>query len=210
MKKDYPDHSFSYIQNGVDTEKYKKVSKNEKLELRKKYNLDINKIIYISTGSFIPRKRIEETIKGFLKANIKESILLLLGDGILFKALYSKYAMHKNIIFYGKTNKVEEFLQLSDVFISSSESEGLPNSVIEAISCGLPVILSNIPQHKEILDELKELGKVYELGNIDELTKLIQNKKGIISKSTIENSLFTMKNMSNKYVEYYERILENE
>lgn len=43
----------------------------------------------------------------------------------------------------------------SDVYISSSTLEGLPVSVLEGMYCGLPAILSNIPQHKEIAQNCK-------------------------------------------------------
>lgn len=204
MSKDHPKKNFSYIQNGVDIGKYKKVDSQFKKELRKKYNFDDNKIIYISTGSFIPRKRIEETITGFL-ASKSDGILLLLGDGILYNELKDKYN-ENNIIFYGKSAHVEELLQLSDYFISSSESEGLPNGVIEAIACGLPVILSNIPQHLEILDELKNAGISYKLGDTNELANIIHNKKNLIMKFDIKNSPFIMSNMSLKYVNYYTKV----
>ena len=204
MSNDYPNKKFTYIQNGVDTEKYKKVDNETKVKLRKEYNFNIDKDIFISTGSFIPRKRIEETIKGFIKSNI-DGILLLLGDGVLFDELKNKYIENNNIIFYGKSSNVEKLLQLSDYFISSSESEGLPNGVIEAIACGLPVILSDIPQHKEILDELKNAGEYYELGNIDALSQLLK-KKELYGDVDINCSPFAMKNMSNKYVEYYMKV----
>ena len=209
MSNDYPKKQFSYIQNGVDIDKFKKISFQEKKELRKKYHMDNNKKIFISTGSFIPRKRIEETIMGFLKSNNNNSILLLLGNGILFKELKEKYKEKNNIIFFGKSHTVEELLQLSDCFISSSESEGLPNGVIEAISCNLPVILSNIPQHIEILDELKNAGISYNLGDIDDLAKSINKEKELISDVNIINSPFTMSNMSQKYVNFYIKVGES-
>jgi len=205
MSKDYPNKIFSYIQNGVDIGKYKKVDVTTKRKLREKFKFDYNKSIFISTGSFIPRKRIEETIKGFLKGNTNNDILLLLGDGSLFNDLKNKYEKDKNIIFYGKSSNVEELLQLSDYFISSSESEGLPNGVIEAIACGLPVLLSDIPQHKEILDELKEAGVCYSLGDIDKLANIIK-KRNFVNNEDINSSPFTMSNMSNRYVDYYEKI----
>lgn len=204
MINDYPNKEFTYIQNGVDIKKYNKISKNKKIELRKKYGFDNMKKIFISTGSFIPRKRIEETIKGYMEAKQKNSMLLLLSDGPLLSNLKLKYK-RENIIFYGKTPYVAELLQLSDCFISSSESEGLPNGVIEAISCGLPVILSDIPQHKEIIHELPNVGKLYNLGNIKMLANYI-NEKNISNSGNIKNSPFTMINMSNNYVKYYEKV----
>ena len=192
MSKDYPNKKFSFIQNGVDIDKYKRVKDDEKIQLRQKYKIEENKTIFISTGSFIPRKRIEETIQGFLKGCSNNDLLLLLGDGMLWHELKDMYGNNSNIIFYGKSNNVVEFLQLSDYFVSSSESEGLPNGVIEAIACGLPVLLSDIPQHKEIFDELQNAGELYTLGVKEELAQII-NKSKIKCNVNINNSGFFIK-----------------
>lgn len=207
MKFRYPNINITSIQNGVDIEKFKKVNSEEKSKLREKYGISKDKIVFISTSSFIPRKRIEETIIAFNNAKLSNKHLLLLGVGTEYETLYNKYNSNKDIEFIGKTDKVLEYLQLSDVFISSSESEGLPNGVIEAISCGLPVILSNIPQHKEVLEEIGCLEWLYKLGNIEELKKRIE-KIQIGSKDyKIEESNLTMKNMSQQYARYYQEIL---
>ena len=62
----------------------------EKNILREKYNIK-NQVVFISTSSFIPRKRIDETIQAFIDANVKDSILLLLGTGSEYERLYNKY-----------------------------------------------------------------------------------------------------------------------
>ena len=96
--------------------------------------------------------------------------------------------------------------------ISSSESEGLPNAVIESIACNTPVILSDIDQHKEIFNEIGDVGIYYKLGNVEdcvEKIKKIDKEKYLYYKencNNIHNSVFTMKNMSQKYVEYYEKV----
>ncbi len=207
MKKDYPKHKFIYIQNGVDIDKFKKISLTEKEKLREKYLIDKNKIVCIATGSFIPRKRIVETITGFLNAKIENGVLLLLGNGPLFEEINNKYKNNNNIFFVGKTDKVIEYLQLSDIFISSSESEGLPNSVLEAIACGVSVVLSDIPQHKEILVELSGTGKCYKLGDINELSDKIKKAVNDNNKRVdILSTPFTMNNMSKKYCDFYTRL----
>lgn len=188
-------------------EKFKRVCKEEKNELREEYGISKDKIVFISTSSFIPRKRIEETITAFNNAKLKNKYLILLGYGPEYDMLYNKYNTKKNIAFIGKTDKVVSYLQLSDVFISSSESEGLPNGVIEAISCGLPVILSDIPQHKEVLNEVGSTEVLYKLGDIVDLQECIEKIRLNNKDYKIEESNLTMKNMSQRYVEYYKKIL---
>lgn len=212
MKKDYPNKNFKYIQNGVDTKFFKALEKEEKD--RKKINIKFNlqDKIFICTNSFIPRKRIEETIKIFNLIEEENKKLLLLGDGLEFEKIKSNYENNKDIFFIGKTNKILDYLQISDYFISSSESEGLPNAVLEALSCEVPVILSDIVQHKEIENEIKNIGIIYKLGCPEEIVKKyvkVGSEQYKIYKDNtkkIQESVFTMKKMSEKYVKIYEKV----
>lgn len=208
MKNDYPNLNLVAIQNGVDIEKFN--CNYDKSVLRKKYNFETDGKIYICTNSFTKRKRIDETIECFIENCNKNDYLLLLGKGDLFLEIKNKYSFD-NIKFLGKVDNVIEYLNLSDYFISSSESEGLPNAVLESISCGLPVLLSNIDEHKEVLNEIKDVGELYELGSIKSFKKIYNYSFGkpMDIREKICNSDLTMKKMSKKYVELYKKILES-
>ena len=207
MKNKYKQDNIISIQNGVDIYKFKEVDKEEKERLRKKYGIETDKKVFISTSSFIPRKRIEETILAFNKVKLANKQLLLLGTGSKYEKIYAKYKKEKDIKFIGKTDNVVEYLQMSDIFVTSSQSEGLPNGVIEAAACGLPVIMSDIGQHKEILEEIKEIGMTYKLGNLDDFSHKLQIVEKKDYRSSLINSNLTMSNMARKYVEYYKEIL---
>lgn len=148
------------INNGVDIKKYRPVTEIQKIELRKKLKLPPEMFIFISVGSLIPRKSPLILLEGFSRfshfeelffrdKNHKKTMLIIIGNGNL-KDEVLKYAQGKKEIFYcGEVDNVNEYLAASDCFISASRSEGLPNSVLEALSCGLPAILSDIPAHRE-------------------------------------------------------------
>ena len=213
MSKDYPNKKFYYIQNGVDIDLFAPVDKNKKNDLRKKYKIGLDATVFVCTNSFIPRKRIEKTIEFFEMIPVDNKILYLLGEGQLLNQIQEKYKSNK-IIYVGKTDKVIDYLKLSDYFISTSASEGLPNAVLEAIACGLPVLLSDIPQHKEILDEIKDAGKIININTFNkenvkrEYCDIYSKEYDNMKKNTqkIKNSVFTMKNMSLNYMKLYEKI----
>lgn len=208
MKSKYGCNNIKSIQNGVDIEKFHALDKQKCLE---ELGLPSDSKILISTGSFIPRKHIDIIIEAFLKLKSHDTILVLLGEGVLFNELKKKYALNKNIMFKGLVSNITKWLSAADIFVSASDSEGLPNAVIEAIACNLPVILSDIPQHKEILEELPNCGEVFPLHNVLMLTKIIQNFSNrktlnLTIASDFLSSPFTMKEMGNKYKAYYNKI----
>jgi glycosyltransferase involved in cell wall biosynthesis len=57
----------------------------------------------------------------------------------------------------GFVDQVWPLMKLADVFVSVSHFEGLPNTVMEAMACGCPLVVSDIPQHRQFLDESRSL-----------------------------------------------------
>ncbi len=150
------------IPNGVDDEIFKPLAKNEITNARLKLNLPIGKTICICVGSLCHRKDPSTVIEGFLRSkSAQTSLLLILGEGVLSNALRKKYGHLANIRFKGFSSDVSEFMAVSDYFISASTSEGLPNTVLEALASGLPVCLSDIGPHREILQNDFGAGRMF-------------------------------------------------
>lgn len=76
-------------------------------------------------------------------ANNKRYSLDIIGDGDLYPELYKRYGECENISFLGEISDFRDFYKY-DVFVLTSDSEGLPMSALEAGSSGLPMILSNV------------------------------------------------------------------
>ncbi len=194
------------IQNGVDFTRFKQ---GDREQARKSFGLNDSDMVFIATGSMIPRKHIAETAEAFLKSNPDSNKKLwFLGDGMLLEEMKSKFES-ENIVFWGKQSDVAKFLTAADVFVSSSESEGMPNAVLEALACKLPVLLSDIPQHLEVFANVPNCGCSYKLGNADELATLIARMDAdsiaTLRAETLNiiDSDFAMSNMGKKYRDYY-------
>lgn len=156
---------FPYIRNGVDTEKFIP-QVDRKKELREKLGLPFDKKIIVFTGAFVGFKDQKFAIEGFLDSKaINDGCMVLLGDGPLLKELKSTFSDEKNIVFAGFVSNTNEYLAAADIFVSASKSEGMPNGVLEALACGLPVLLSDIPQHLEILKIAEGIGWSYKTGD---------------------------------------------
>lgn len=199
-----------YIRNGVDLKRFDPDRLNSKEECRKKLGLGVDWFIYITVAQVIDRKNIGETVEALpSQVNGKKAFFVLVGDGSALDALKQKYSKSQNIIFAGKRTDVEQWLRAADVFVSSSESEGLPNAVIEAMAMGIPVVLSDIPQHREIIDLDETVGYLYALHDVADLKKnmihfddiSIQNM-GKSGRQLVAGMLSDSR-MSNEYQELY-------
>ncbi|MDZ7743319.1 MAG: glycosyltransferase family 4 protein [Bacteroidota bacterium] len=143
------------IPNGVDTAEFHPASAGVKARLRKKHQIPDNHFVFIYTGSLIQRKNVQSLLHAFSRLHTN-ALLLIAGSGPMMEELIREASGSKNIRFLGQRSDVKNLLQLSDAFISPSLSEGLPNTVLEAMACGLPVLLSNIAQHREIFSEKQD------------------------------------------------------
>ena len=64
--------------------------------------------------------------------------------------------MEDRIHFLGYVQNMEDLYPICDVAVSSSKTEGLPFNVMEAMACGLPVLISDIKGHRDLVENQKE------------------------------------------------------
>lgn len=107
-----------------------------------------NKIIYVCRLAY--PKRPDLMLK--VAAANPHFNLDMIGDGEYYQDLVKEYSCYKNIHFYGEIKGFNKFNDY-DVFVLTSESEGLPMAAIEAISASLPVVISNVGGCGEVVDQ---------------------------------------------------------
>lgn len=69
------------------------------------------------------------------------------------KEMAMKLGIADRVLLLGFVDNVWPLMKLADVFISISHFEGFPNTVLEAMACGCPLVVSDIPEHRQFLDE---------------------------------------------------------
>jgi len=138
---------------GIDLERFYPV--NEVSEVRKKLGWQ-DKFVIISTRSWEKIYGIEDMLQAFrqIHSNIPEARLLLLGDGSLSKELEDFISGNslKGVVHHAgpvQNGLLPEYFRASDLYISCSATDGSSISLLEAMACGLPVVVSDIPGNRE-------------------------------------------------------------
>jgi len=176
----------------------------------------IEESIFITVGNLIPRKNISFIIKAFniFKESNKKGSLIILGGGVEYNKLKLLANKNTHILFKGMVPDVRNYLFFSNYFISASLSEGLPYAVLEALSSGLPVILSDIPSHLEISKECTHCCEIFSLSKgIEDLLKIMLQVEAVFTKKSREdalrviNNVFSAKVMAEKYQNVYSSVV---
>jgi glycosyltransferase involved in cell wall biosynthesis len=139
------------VPNGVDCTAYRPPGTEERRRARAALGLD-EAPTFLYTGRFAARKRVELLIEAF--AQVPAARLILLGylDDRYDGASVLPDPLPANVRVDAPTDDVRPYLRAADAFVSASVGEGMPNAVLEAMACGLPLLLSDIPGHRELVE----------------------------------------------------------
>jgi L-malate glycosyltransferase len=106
-------------------------------------------ITLVHVSNFRPVKRIEDLIYGMCMITKKEpnAQLILVGDGPerhRIEILIDRLDLRKNILVTGYRSDVAEMINCADALVLCSETENAPLTILEGMSCGLPIIATNV------------------------------------------------------------------
>ena len=194
------------IQNGVDTDRI------DGLNFKHRDN---NKIVFIYVARQVPVKNHKFLVKVINKCpkNIQFIFVGAEDKEKSIRRLAESIGCIQKIKFTGLVSREKVFNELmnADYYISPSKLEGLPISVLEAMYCGLPCLLSDIPQHRECAGNVATCMPFNEKIWVDEIVRMASLKsedKALLIKKTrdyvVEN--FTLSRMHRKYDEIYDSV----
>lgn len=109
-----------------------------------------NQFVFLTVSSTLKGKNTEFLLENFFSYEGDDRLLVVLGPVDEFMKKTYKSA---NIIFIGYDPNIYAHFMYADYFISASLHEGLPNTVLEACYFGVPCILSDIPEHLEVIGD---------------------------------------------------------
>jgi glycosyltransferase involved in cell wall biosynthesis len=138
---------------GVDTSKFYHNEENRR-RIRSSMRIDDDTILIICTRWHAPIYGIENIIRAIPKLTHKRIIFLFVGTGPLLnyhKTLAKDLGLLPKITFMKSlpNNELPKYLSAADVYISSSYSDGASISLLEAMACELPVIVTDISGNRE-------------------------------------------------------------
>lgn len=153
-----PEKKLLLITNGIDTDYYR--PDDIKSEHKGIYK---GKFIFGHVSRLHPIKNQEFLIESFNKActlssSFRESCLLIIvGDGPdkdkLKKLVDNNENLKDKIIFTGSKSNVREYYSIFDVFVMSSLAEGVPMTLLESMSMGVPHLVTSVGGIKEVVEE---------------------------------------------------------
>lgn len=132
----------------------------------------------LGLGRFVPEKNFHQLIEAFRKASVNGYKLVIAGDADhadRYSAHLKALAAENGVVLPGfvKGEKLRQLMSNAALFVLPSSHEGLPISLLEAMSYGIDVLASDIPANK--IDELRE-SDFFVMGDVVALTEAITRK----------------------------------
>ncbi len=164
---------------GVDVKKFK-YDRQKKIKLRARYAISKNTFVFLYLGRINKDKGIIELIKAFKQIENNYDVLLIFVGSLEDKEFNNLFKNEKKILYFNFTTKPEDWFSVSDILCLPSHREGFGTVIIEAASCGIPSLCSNIYGLRDALIPNKT-GFFHKVGNINDIKKkmvhIIKNKK---------------------------------
>lgn len=183
------------LENAVNPKRY--TSEFSKDDLRQKNGFHKDDFIFIFIGRLIPQKSVDVLLKAF--KFVENSKLLILGEGFqeeYLKKISKDLGLENKVYFLGFRKNVSDYLNLSDVFVSTSEFEGLPLVVTEAIMTNKPIIVSDFYLDLEIFKD-RDNCLMFKRGDYESLAKIMNNLR--VNEVLLESISLKVSELKNRF-----------
>ncbi len=153
------DNPISVIPSGIDLAQHKvRISANTRKVSRRSLGIADDQLVLLNLGRLGTEKNLDELVRFFAKAREQHDnlIFLIVGGGPAkesLEELVKELHMEQYVIFTGmvRPDKVQEYYQLGDIFVSASTSETQGLTYIEAAANGLPLLCRDDPCLQDVL-----------------------------------------------------------
>lgn len=210
------DKNIHVIYNFVNEAEYLKTYADS---IRDQYGIKPDEKVIIHISNFRKVKRVQDVIYTFkqIHTNIGAK-LLLVGDGPEYSEMHqlvSNLGLTDNVLFLGKQKNVNDLLSISDLMLLMSDKESFGLVLLEAMSCEVPCIGTNVGGVPEVINHNKT-GYIVEPGDINLASAyaihLLQNKNLLeqFSKDAMRHARknFYSHDIVKQYIDIYDKLLQ--
>jgi len=203
------------IPNGVDTERFSPLQKDEVKKIKEKMGFEGKRFVNF-IGRLEPQKNVDTLIKAW--AELKDKFphrLLIVGEGSArdhLEGLVKSLNMEEKVMFVGRVSpeEIPLYHHVGDVFVLSSLSEGISNSLLEAMSCAQAVLATRIGGNAEVIEDEVD-GLLFAPGNIFDLSRKLEillldgEKRELMGKKAREKMVkkYSLPLIASRYCELY-------
>lgn len=172
--------------------------------------------ILLFAGRFSPEKNIDKIIQAFkIVARQRDAILMLCGEGELrprIAKMIRDENLNERVLLPGYVKDLWTLMKRAEGVIALGTYEGHPNAVLEAMACGCPLVLSDIPAHRALLDG--EQAFFVDLDSPSEAAHAMltcidkpEIARQMAKKAKAAASSFSIQTVTNEYEAVYNQIL---
>ena len=148
----------------------------------KKYKILKNETVILTVANLAPVKGIDLLLRTFIKLSYKYNFIRLFivgrkssSYGKMIEKIANRSPFKSKIHFTGKVDEVIKYYSIADIFVlpTTKKGEGCPVSLLEAMSCNISSIGSNVSGIKDILSPFPEL--LFSPGDVNSLAEKLEN-----------------------------------
>ena len=204
---------------GVSSDNVRIIHNGVNIDLFKPQNIDNKEYDIIWIGRYVPGKGLEFFVQSIsdLTKDFKNIRVLMVGSGPLKKQIEkmtNDLGLTNHITFIEKisNNDLPFYYNKSKVFVLTSLEEGVPRTILEAMACGIPVVCSDLPQLKKIVDGCGILVQKKDISNFSKaIAKILYDKQlseklGINAHSKVKEN-YSWADTVRKTIRLYEELI---
>lgn len=159
-------------------------------ELLSEFGLQPHEYV-LFVGRMVPEKAPAALLQAY--RGLRTDVKLVLAGGSSFTDTYTEQVRQLatddprvHFLGYVHGDKLQALYQYARLFVLPSLLEGLPLTLLEALSHGLPVVASDIPPHREVLDDLQAGHALFSHGDTDSLQHVLAQALAVDNRSSSE------------------------
>jgi len=162
-------------------------------------------------------KNLDNLVAALWLVSEPETVAVLCGGGPRLphiKQLVQRLGIADRVLLPGYVTNAWSLMKQAEVFVSVSWFEGNPNTVLEAMACGCPLVVSDIPEHREFLDD--ESARFANPGDPADIARAIgqtlafpeeARRRAVVAQAKVRQR--TIGNMARRYEKAYLEIAES-